>query len=74
MNGYILGGSGSGEPTASSRGDWSRVAVRIAGGMRFERSNDFKFDSDEVVFRAVMRFDSRLVNTDAVRYFVNASS
>jgi len=55
-------------------GDWSRVAVRIAGGMRFERSNDFKFDTDEVVFRAVMRFDSRLVNTDAVRYFVNSSS
>ena len=55
-------------------GDWSRVVVRIAGGMRFERSDHFAFDSDEVAFRAILRFDSRLVNTDAVRYFANSSS
>ena len=55
-------------------GDWSRVVVRVAGGMRFERSDHFAFDTDEVTFRAVLRFDSRLVNTDAVRYFANSSS
>lgn len=55
-------------------GDWSRVVVRIAEGMRFERSNDFRFDTDEVAFRAILRFDSALVNTDSVKYLANSAT
>ena len=55
-------------------GDWSRVAVRIAEGMRFERSDHFKYSTDEVTFRAIMRFDSALINVDAIKYFANSAT
>lgn len=55
-------------------GDWSRVVVRVAGGLRFERSDDFRFDTDQVAFRALVRFDSALANSDAVKYFQNSAT
>jgi HK97 family phage major capsid protein len=51
-------------------GDFSQFFVRFAGGVRFERSDDFAFSSDLVTFRALMRADCSLVDlTGAVKYF-----
>ena len=51
-------------------GDFSRYFVRFAGGVRFERSTDFKFDTDQVAFRCIVRADGMLVDqAGAVKYF-----
>ncbi|MFD7860971.1 phage major capsid protein [Streptomyces sp. NPDC059783] len=56
-------------------GDFSQYFVRMAGGIRFERSEDFAFDSDMVTFRALMRADSALVDlTGAVKTFTGGAS
>ncbi|MGH3504015.1 MAG: phage major capsid protein [Nocardioidaceae bacterium] len=56
-------------------GDFSQYFVRMAGGVRFERSDDFAFDSDLVTFRALMRADGALVDlTGAVKYFTTAAA
>jgi HK97 family phage major capsid protein len=43
-------------------GDFSQFVVRLVGGVRFERSDDFAFGTDLVSFRAVVRADSNLLN------------
>jgi HK97 family phage major capsid protein len=43
-------------------GDFSQFVVRLIGGVRFERSDDFAFGTDLVSFRAVVRADSNLLN------------
>lgn len=43
-------------------GDFSQFVVRLIGGVRFERSDDFAFGTDLVSFRAVVRADSQLMN------------
>ncbi|HCA86370.1 MAG TPA: phage major capsid protein [Streptomyces sp.] len=54
-------------------GDFSQYFVRMAGGVRFERSDDFAFNSDLVTFRALMRADAALVDlTGAVKVFQGA--
>lgn len=51
-------------------GDFSQFFVRLAGGVRFERSDDFAFNTDLVTFRALLRADSALVDlTGAVKVF-----
>jgi HK97 family phage major capsid protein len=56
-------------------GDISAYHVRIAGGVRFERSDDFAFQSDLVTFRAIVRGDGILADqTGAVKVYVGASS
>lgn len=51
-------------------GDFSQFFVRMVGGVRFERSDDFKFDTDLVAFRAVLRGDGVLVDqTGAVKTY-----
>ena len=51
-------------------GDWSQYFVRMAGGVRFERSDDFAFGTDEVAFRAIIRADALLADqTGAIKYF-----
>lgn len=51
-------------------GDISRFFVRMAGGVRFERSDEFAFNADLVTFRVLIRGDSVLVDqTGAVKYF-----
>lgn len=56
-------------------GDWSRYFVRIAQGLRFERSNDFAFQNDLVSFRAVIRIDGALVDTTgAIKHFANSAT
>jgi HK97 family phage major capsid protein len=43
-------------------GDFSQFFVRMAGGIRFERSDDFLFDSDMIAYRAILRGDGALVD------------
>jgi HK97 family phage major capsid protein len=43
-------------------GDLSAYFVRVAGGVRFERSDDARFSEDIVVFRALLRTDGALVD------------
>jgi len=52
-------------------GDFSQYFVRLAGGVRFERSDDFAFSTDLVTFRCLLRGDAALVDlTGAVKYLV----
>jgi HK97 family phage major capsid protein len=56
-------------------GDMSTYFVRLAGGIRFERSDDFAFDTDLVTFRALLRADGALVDqTGAVKYYAGGAS
>ena len=49
-------------------GDWSTLAVRIAGGIRFERSSDAAFANDQTAFRAIVRTGAVVVDPNAVKY------
>lgn len=52
-------------------GDMSRYFVRIAGGVRFERSDEFAFQNDLVTFRAIIRGDGILGDqTGAVKHYI----
>ena len=52
-------------------GDMSRYFVRIAGGVRFERSDEFAFQNDLVTFRAILRGDGVLGDqTGAVKHYI----
>ena len=56
-------------------GDFSQYFVRLAGGVRFERSDDYAFNSDLTTFRAIIRADGLLVDqTGAVKVFVGAGT
>ena len=56
-------------------GDFSQFFVRLVGGVRFERSDDFAFGSDLVTFRAILRGDGTLVDqTGAIRYYIGSST
>lgn len=56
-------------------GDISRYFVRLAGGVRFERSTDFAFNTDQITYKAVIRGDGVLADqTGAVKVFVGGAS
>ena len=56
-------------------GDFSAYFVRLAGGVRFERSDEFAFNSDLVTFRAVVRGDGLMADTQgAVKAFQGGAS
>lgn len=56
-------------------GDMSQYFVRMVNGIRFERSNDYAFNTDLVTFRALLRADGALVDTTgAVKYFAGAAT
>jgi HK97 family phage major capsid protein len=55
-------------------GDLSRYLIRIAGGVRFERSDEFAFSSDLVTFRSLVRLDGALIDTAAVKTLTMAAS
>lgn len=65
-------------PAASAKsiyfGDWSALKVRIAGGLRFERSNEYAFNADQIAFRAIVRTGSITVDPNAVKYFVHSAT
>lgn len=52
--------------TSIAFGDFSQYFVRMVGGVRFERSDDFAFGSDLVSFRAIIRADGNLMNPPSV--------
>jgi HK97 family phage major capsid protein len=54
-------------------GDMSKYFVRIVNGVRFERSDEFRFQDDLVAFRCILRLDGALVDTGAVKTFVNTT-
>jgi HK97 family phage major capsid protein len=54
-------------------GDMSKYFVRIVNGVRFERSDEFKFQDDLVAFRCIIRLDGALIDTGAVKTFVNTT-
>jgi HK97 family phage major capsid protein len=44
-------------------GDFSRYFVRLAGGVRFERSDEYAFGNDLITYRALLRGDGALMDT-----------
>jgi HK97 family phage major capsid protein len=54
-------------------GAMDRYFVRIVNGVRFERSDEFRFQHDLVAFRCIVRLDGALIDTNAVRTFVNTT-
>ena len=56
-------------------GDLSQYCIRLVNGIRFERSDDYAFNTDLVTFRALLRADGALVDlTGAVKAFVGAAT
>ena len=56
-------------------GDFSRYFVRLAGGIRFERSDEYAFNTDLVTFRALLRGDGALIDTSgAVKHIIGGAS
>lgn len=56
-------------------GDIAAYHVRLAGGIRFERSDDFAFQNDMTTFRCIVRGDGILADqTGAVKVFVGAAT
>lgn len=56
-------------------GDIAAYHVRLAGGIRFERSDDFAFQNDLTTFRCIVRGDGILADqTGAVKVFVGAAT
>lgn len=50
-------------------GDFSQYFVRLVGGLRFERSDDYAFGSDLVTFRALLRGDGNWGDVNAVKLY-----
>lgn len=66
------------DPAASAKsvlfGDWSSLVVRLAGGFRIERSDEFAFDADLTTFRVIARHGTVSVDANALKSFVHAAS
>jgi HK97 family phage major capsid protein len=54
-------------------GEMAKYFIRIVNGVRFERSDEFRFQDDLVAFRCILRLDGALVDTGAVKTFVNTT-
>jgi HK97 family phage major capsid protein len=54
-------------------GAMDRYVVRIVNSIRFERSDEFRFQHDLVAFRCIVRLDGALIDTNAVKTFVNTT-
>ena len=50
-------------------GDFAQFFVRLVGGVRFERSDDFAFGSDLITFRCLLRGDGALVDTNGIKLY-----
>lgn len=56
-------------------GDFSAYVTRLAGGVRFERSEEFAFNTDLTTFRCIVRGDGILADqTGAVKHFVGGTA
>jgi HK97 family phage major capsid protein len=54
-------------------GAMDRYFIRIVNGIRFERSDEFRFQNDLIAFRCILRLDGALIDTAAVKTFVNTT-
>ena len=54
-------------------GEMSKRFIRIVNGVRFERSDEFRFQNDLVAFRCILRLDGAVVGTSAVKTFVDTT-
>ena len=48
-------------------GDWSAFVVRLVGGVQIERSDQRYFDTEEIGYRGVVRTDSDLMDSAAIK-------
>jgi HK97 family phage major capsid protein len=55
-------------------GEMSALKIRIAGGIRFERSNEYAFGNDQVAFRALVRTGAVTVDPNAVKFLQNSAT
>jgi HK97 family phage major capsid protein len=55
-------------------GNLREYYIRMAGGISFERSDDYAFANDLITFRARVRIDGDLPQTAAVKYFIGGAS
>lgn len=55
-------------------GDWAALVVRIAGGLRFERSAEAGFGNDQTVFRAIVRRGAVVLDPNAVKYLATPAT
>lgn len=55
-------------------GDWNALVVRIAGGLRFERSAEAGFGNDQTAFRVLVRRGSVALDPNAVKYLATPAS
>jgi HK97 family phage major capsid protein len=56
-------------------GDFSQYYVRLVENLRFERSDEFAFNTDLITYRCILRGDGELVDvTGAIKAFVGAAS
>jgi HK97 family phage major capsid protein len=67
--------AGAGSNTKSlAFGDFSRYVVRIVQGVKVERSDDFAFQSDLASFKATIRLDANLLDTNAIKTFQHSAT
>lgn len=59
---------GSGN-TPIAFGDFSAYYIRDVTPLRFERSDEYAFGTDQISFRALMRTDGVLVDTNAIKLY-----
>lgn len=55
-------------------GDWAALVVRIAGGLRFERSAEAGFGNDQTVFRAIVRRGAVTLDPNAVKHLATPAA
>jgi HK97 family phage major capsid protein len=54
-------------------GDTQRYVVRRVGTARVELSRDYKFNTDQLALKTIVRLDGDLLDANAVAYLVNAA-
>jgi HK97 family phage major capsid protein len=55
-------------------GDWAALKIRVAGGVRFEKSTSYGFASDQVAYRVIVRTGAVVADTAAVKAFKHSAT
>ena len=55
-------------------GHFPSYFVRMVGGIRLDRSDDYAFNADQTVFRASMRVDGNLPQSSHIKYFIGGTA
>lgn len=55
-------------------GGWDALKVRIAGGLRFERSADYAFGNDQVAYRGIVRTGAVGVDANSVKFYQHGAA